>query len=219
MIEFHHHPDNLIYLRDLQTGRVYCASISQFESDLGVLYTGLENGFRERRYKPNEYHLLYTGDTQIGATMPYLLGDSYCESFETLYAAQVQRQAATNQPATPTVNTVRTKRLRDVGVWLAAQLATGYLFSNSVRYACTDAATTTWRVLEDDINDAGVSDANPLTVESLAGVVHELTVSEFRDLRVAIAVHRLSLHNTAMTHRAALQSLDTIDALNNYTIE
>jgi len=96
MIEFHHHPDNVIYLRG-QNG-VYAADRATFDADLAALavpvYSGLPAGRIERRYERGDAHvrhLLFDGVSQFAGEEPWVEGDAIVARYVDLLARQAAR--------------------------------------------------------------------------------------------------------------------------------
>lgn len=89
-MQFHHHPDGLIYLRT--DHGVYEDTVEHFEQDAGS-YSGLPPGMIERRYEPEQYHVLVSADYgQTGGVMPWTEGDGLLAAFEQIIHAQQARR-------------------------------------------------------------------------------------------------------------------------------
>lgn len=95
MTEFHHHPDDVVYLRG--EGASYVEAPAGFRADCAACglpaYAGLPEDVRERRYLPGRLHAVYTANTQAaGGDWPE--GDLYLAAVAALAAAQAAREAA-----------------------------------------------------------------------------------------------------------------------------
>lgn len=104
-MEFHHHPDNIIYLRSDQGD--YHDALANFLLDIaaaGLTYSGLPVGAQELRYIPGTGVLAYkNGDQEfVGLETPEL--QAILANIDTIKNAQAKREAAsrTVAPTEPT---------------------------------------------------------------------------------------------------------------------
>ncbi|HYG91211.1 MAG TPA: hypothetical protein VD978_33710 [Azospirillum sp.] len=90
-MQFHHHPDNLIYLRGART---YMAQVAEFAADLVACglpaYAGLPEGATERRYDGGR-HLVGYGERGFEDAEPWPEGDAYLAALDALLAARAAR--------------------------------------------------------------------------------------------------------------------------------
>lgn len=95
MPTFHHHPDDVIYIR----GPIgdYMADRASFHADLEALqlpsYPDLPEGYRERRYD-GARHVLLTANSQFGGDVPWPFGDSVLAAYDALLRRMEQRITA-----------------------------------------------------------------------------------------------------------------------------
>lgn len=94
MAKFHHHPDDVIYIRSISGD--YVADLPTFEADLEALqlpaYPGLPEGYRERRYD-GARHILLTRNSQFGGEEPWPWGDTILDAYSALLVRMQQRIA------------------------------------------------------------------------------------------------------------------------------
>lgn len=94
MPKFHHHPDNLIYVRPDGAGQTYMATVETFSDDLAYLgltaYEGLPSGMNERQYDGSR-HFLFDGVSQHAGEEPWPAGNEYLGALDDLLARQASR--------------------------------------------------------------------------------------------------------------------------------
>jgi len=92
--EFHHHPDDKIFVRT-DTG-VYRATVAEFATDITTLslssYPGLPEEYDERFYDPAGKHELKNRKTAFPQSSPWALGDEYISNYADLKAEQDERE-------------------------------------------------------------------------------------------------------------------------------
>lgn len=90
MLNFHQHPDGLIFVRG--ETEIYSDTLENFEVDYGQALPGLPEGMTERFYEPGIRHFFYDGHTALPDKMPWPWGDTVIDSLPALLAMQVARQ-------------------------------------------------------------------------------------------------------------------------------
>ena len=99
MVEYHHHPDNVIYVRD--GGASYMDTPENFAKDFGAPAPALPEGMIECIYEPGGRHVYF--DKKQNAHSLEGVADSaeheaVCRALDALLAAQAKRVAEANAP-------------------------------------------------------------------------------------------------------------------------
>lgn len=92
MPNFHHHPDNLIFVR-VEGQPDYCDTPENFALDFGAPYTDPPQGSAERYYEPGVSHYLSDGATATPQPLSWPQGDAYIAAHAALMSAKAAREA------------------------------------------------------------------------------------------------------------------------------
>jgi hypothetical protein len=99
MSQYHHHPDNLIYVRT-EKG-IYCDTIANFAIDFGQIWP-LPDCVSELLYEdgPKSRHVVFdaAGNQFASGFVPFPFGDAAIAAIDALLAAQVKRDAPPPPP-------------------------------------------------------------------------------------------------------------------------
>jgi hypothetical protein len=100
MSQYHHHPDNLIYVRT--TNAIYCDTVANFALDFGRIWP-LPKGLTELLYEDGEKAWLVVhdavGNQRSGGAVPFAFGHAAIAAIDTLLAAQAKRNTPPPPPA------------------------------------------------------------------------------------------------------------------------
>jgi hypothetical protein len=96
MKRFHHHPDQKIIIQDGEN--LYVDSIENFQIDLGSSYEGLPDGYKERLYSQDSYHILTTDFNEaIGEESDFDFGNQMIAQITNLLTQQSIRLVANSE--------------------------------------------------------------------------------------------------------------------------
>jgi len=101
MAQFHHHPDDLIYVRTLCG--VYCDTTENFAADNNEPAPGLLRGVAQRLYDDqSKTHRLFDSFNNHVANddVPWAFGDKAIANVMRLIAAKAARESVRKRPAT-----------------------------------------------------------------------------------------------------------------------
>jgi hypothetical protein len=107
MSQYHHHPDNLIYVRTEKA--VYCDTVANFALDFGRIWP-LPKDVSEILYEDNPSFDKNSGPrclrfdragNQLAGPRPFPFGDAAIAAIKTLLAAQAKRKADAEEAAKP----------------------------------------------------------------------------------------------------------------------
>jgi hypothetical protein len=101
MSQYHHHPDNLIYVRTANA--VYSDTVANFALDFGRIWP-LPEGTGEILYEdaPKARHVVFDqAGNQLAGKLPFPFGDAAIAAIDTLLASQAKRKAAAEEAAKP----------------------------------------------------------------------------------------------------------------------
>lgn len=89
---FQHHPDGIIFVRT--NSGIYSDTIVNFQSDSGINYSGLLDGYIGQYYEPGISHYLHTINSATPQGLNWPEGDAYIAAYDSLMAVKKARETA-----------------------------------------------------------------------------------------------------------------------------